>query len=350
MKPDIFLDRIVFRLIAPMLYGSVVYILILLIFDSLTWLTENFFSLEIFVTIALCYIQFEALRAINLLIGKIMTRTNRHTWHIILQFGAGLVVSILIVSLGLWFYFRFVVGFTSFRTELITFNAMFLLTSLLYNLIHLSLFFLDKKNEVKINAETMLRKNLEADLESFKNEVNPDLLFDSFESLIGLIHHSKKEADEFIGHLSAFYRYCLHNRNNDLVPLREELKLVDSLIHILNTRYSGQINLVQNISKEQAEKLLIPCALLSLLEIACRTSIIDQHQGLTIDVSLGDDYLQIKHPLNKRLGPGHDYSNRLERMKTSYLYFSDLPFERIEEDGMQLIKIPLLKIDDSELC
>jgi hypothetical protein len=349
MKPDIFLNRIVFRLIAPLLYGSVVYILILLIFDSLALLEENFFSQEILVTIILSYAQFETLLGINLLIEKYWKQSSSYLWRITLVFGLGLILSMLIVSAGIWIYFEYVVGFSTFSSELITFNAIFALSSLLYNLIYISLFFLDKKNEGKMNEETMLRYNLEADLESFKNEVNPELLFDSFESLIGLIHQSKKQADEFIGHLSGFYRYCLQNRNNDLVSIREELKLVDTLIHILNVRYSGQISLEMHVELKNSGSLIVPCTVLSIIEIACRKSIIDQNQPLEITIKSHEKFLSINYPLNKRIKPGSDYSNRIERIKKSYKYFSDTPFEINEIEGMQYINIPLLSLEESEM-
>jgi LytS/YehU family sensor histidine kinase len=182
-----------------------------------------------------------------------------------------------------------------------------------------------------------------------KNEINPGLLFDSFESLIGLIHRSKKEADEFIGHLSAFYRYCLHNRNNDVVFVSEEMKLLGSLLSILNIRYSGQIHLHQNLNELNKEKMLVPCTLLSLVEIACRTNIIDSNQGLNIDIVEREEIIRIKYKLNRRLGAHHDYSSRFEQIKKSYSYFTDVPFEFKEVEGSQYITIPLLTVEESEL-
>lgn len=348
MKPDIFLNRIVFRLTAPLIYGSALYILILLIFDSLSQLNENFFSQEILVTIVLSYLQFETIRGTNLLLEKFWKQQWSQSGRIILQFTLGVGISVTVISMGIWVYFNYVVGFSTFNTELITFNAMYVLTSVLYNLIYLSMFFLDKKNEGKITSETLLRKNLEADLESFKNEINPGLLFDSFESLIGLLHRSKKQADEFIGDLSSFYRYCLHNRNNDLVSLREELQLLGAVINILNIKHSGQIKIALKTNPQQTENLLVPCTLLSIIEVASRTSIINQHQALPIEIEMSQDFIQVKYPLNKRLGPGHDYSSRLEKIKNSYAYFSDVPFQIQEKSGTQLVNIPLLKIEESE--
>ena len=344
MKLDIFLNRIVFRLVAPLLYGSVAYILILLIFDSLSQLNENFFSQEILVTIVLSYLQLEALRGTNSLINRGSERIS--TSRILLQFGLGILLTIIIVSAGIAVYFVHVVGFSTFNTELITFNAIYVLTSVLYNLIFMSLLFLGKKNEGKINTETLMRKNLEADLESFRNEINPELLFESFESLISLIHQSRKQADEFIGQLSAFYRYCLHNRNNDLVTLSEELKILNILIRILNERYNGQIHIKINVGQEDFFRMIVPCTLLSLIEIGCRTNIINQYQNLEIYIVENAGHLRIAYPSNRRLSMGFDYSSRLAKIEKSYAYFSDRPFDSKIENERQTYTVPLLSFEE----
>lgn len=331
-----------------MLYGSVIYILILLIFDSLYQIKENFFSQEIFVTIILTYVQFEAIRGINLLINRKSNSRQTNLSRIFTQFISGATASILIVSLGIWAYFVFIVGFSTFTSELITFIAIFLLTSIIYNLLYISLIFLGMKNEVKIDKESTLRKNLEADLQSYKNEINPGLLFESFESLIGLIHSSTLKADEFIGHLSAYYRYCLHNRNNDLITLSEEMKVFRSLLTILNCKYSGQITLINKLPDDDIQNMLIPCTLLRLLELATRTNIIDPNQKMDIELTANNSHILFEHKHNPTLHQNEDIISHVEKMKKSYSYFSTVAFEYKENNGIKTAKIPLLKLEDAE--
>jgi two-component system, LytTR family, sensor kinase len=52
----LFLHNLLFRIVFPPLYGMVVYVLVLLVFDSTAQLFENFFSLEVLLCVGLAYL------------------------------------------------------------------------------------------------------------------------------------------------------------------------------------------------------------------------------------------------------------------------------------------------------
>ena len=84
-------------------------------------------------------------------------------------------------------YYNYLVGFSNYTTELIVFNSIYLLTSILYNLIYFSIFYLNRLNELKLHHENQVRKSLESELKTYKNKINPEFLFSSFETIICLV-------------------------------------------------------------------------------------------------------------------------------------------------------------------
>ena len=66
-----FVHNILFRLAAPLVAGLLVYLLILLINNSVLGLDKIFSNQELYVTIALSYLAFTAMRWIILLIDRI---------------------------------------------------------------------------------------------------------------------------------------------------------------------------------------------------------------------------------------------------------------------------------------
>ena len=66
----LFLNSPLFRLIVPVLYGILAYLLILLINNELYQISAIFTTQEVYVSIALTYLVFESSRLILLLINR----------------------------------------------------------------------------------------------------------------------------------------------------------------------------------------------------------------------------------------------------------------------------------------
>jgi len=230
----IFAHNTWFRLLGPVLYGFLAYCLILLVFGNLSQLEENFFTQELWIPIGATFIVLESNRLVILLLDRIYPlnspgrESNQSEPQLVgrfaLQFlGSGLI-TVLVVSLSLTLYFIHIVGyrFGNFNTELITFNIIFLVTSIFYNLLHASYTLLSQKNELELSYEDQKRRELDYQLESFKNMVNPELFYTCLETLIPMVHTDPDKSEEFVDRLSLVYRYILDNRQNELTSLEKE--------------------------------------------------------------------------------------------------------------------------------
>jgi len=131
---------------------------------------------------------------------------------------------------------------------------------------YLNFYFLNQQNQIKLSKEDNKRKELEYQLESFKNIVNPQLLYTNLETLITLIHKDKDVAEEFVDRLSMVYRYMLTNRNNELVELNQELHALENLLYLLNEKYNQNISFNAQVDEEYMSKQIIPGALQLLTE------------------------------------------------------------------------------------
>jgi hypothetical protein len=75
MKKKYFIHHPLFRLLAPVVYGVIVYLLILLINNNLSQLKEIFIGQEVYICIALTFLSFESVRTIILLLEKYLPET-----------------------------------------------------------------------------------------------------------------------------------------------------------------------------------------------------------------------------------------------------------------------------------
>ncbi|MEN7551154.1 histidine kinase [Rapidithrix thailandica] len=346
-----FIDNPTFRLLAPPVYGTLVYIQVLLAFDSAGELLENYFSQEQLLCILLTFLVFE----LNRLIIKILQQKS-HVWkgrlrkQIISQLFFSLLSTALLVSSILSLYFSQLVGLSVFTVELLIFNLIFTITSVLYNLLYISVLYLGKENETKLREEQELKQKIEHELHRFKNEINPDFFYTSMESLISLLHKDLDLADEFIGKLAAVYRYVLSNRQTELVEINKELSIVNEFLNLLNHKYQNAISLkVQGKGQYWKQVKVIPGTLISLIECIVETTIVNTIQPLVIELYRdSDNYFVMETPLNDRLHLVVERKACINELQRAYSLYSNEPIVKMKAYDKLLIKIPEIKLIEED--
>src|SRR5690349_9227305 len=217
-----FIHNPLFRILAPAVYGVLVYLLILLINNNVVQVNELFISEEVYVCIVLSYIVFECIRLIIVLLDKFATG-NFQSIRIPAQFVVTTVISVSLAMTCLVMYFKYFIGFSISGTQLLIFSVVYTVTALLYNVLFYSNYYLQKENTLKLNSEKQQREVLEMEMMEFKNDINPDLLYESLENLIGLMYRDVEQAEEYIDCLASAYRYVLTNRQQELVSVATEM-------------------------------------------------------------------------------------------------------------------------------
>lgn len=350
MKNKLFIDNTLFRLLVPPVYGFMVYLFILTLFDSLNEITENFFSFEALLTIVLTYLLIEGLRMIILLLNRYSPADRKESLQILIQLGISMIYGALVTSGVVAFYFYILVGYSSFLTEFLTFNILFVLSAILYTMVYFSVYYLNKQNVVKLSKENAIRENLEFELESFKNEINPQFLYESLESLISLIHKDPMPAEKFISQLSGFYRYKLESKKNELVDVKDEIEATRNFIRIMNIRYENNIRLKMDALSEVEKKKMVPGSLQELAEYAIRNSIITSVLPLDLNIQPAENSsIQFSYRQNNRLSPDHPKDISDMHVVRAYRFYSDQPVELTRKRDRLEVTIPLLEIIEEEI-
>jgi hypothetical protein len=344
--PKFFIHNTFFRLGAAPMFGILVYLLIILINNTVEQLSEIFNNQELYVCIALSYIAFESMRLVIWGSNKKLSSERSIQTRIIYQIILTLLVSLTLVGVSISAYFRWVIGFGIGSSELNLFLIIYGAGGLLYNILFFSQVFLFRENKMRIDEEKALRDNLESEFTSFKNDVNPDLLYESLETLIITLHKNVDQADELIDNLAGIYRYSIVNRNKELISLAEELQAVNYLITILNVKYQDQIKLDMQVNENEIH--LIPGSLAVSIDHVVRNTLIAPQVPLTIKCYLEDEYLVMNHTINERLVTPEDSQKSFERLQRSYSFFSEKPFVQVKANQENYIKFPLVRISSEQ--
>jgi hypothetical protein len=345
----IFIHNPFFRICAPLVFGILVYLLILLVNNDLTEIGKIFNNGELYISIGLSYLCLESLRLTILFLSKQFPSDLSYQKKIIFQTTISLVISIATVTGGVASYFYWVAGFTVGMAELQIFLWIFGVTALLYNMLYFSNDYLFRENTMKVEQETLLRTKLEADFVAFKNEINPDLLYESLETLIQSLHHNVDIAEEQIDFLAGIYRYQLMHRNRELVTLGEELYTLDLLLQLLNHKHRNLIQLYKDVPSSD-DCYLIPGSLLVSLDTIVRNTLISEKSPLTLRLYTEEDgYLVLQHKMNDRLITHQNSLQAFAYLQKAYLFFSDRPFVQVKADQENYIKFPLVNVSEEKL-
>ncbi len=351
MKKNL-LNQPIFRLLAPPVYGVMMYFLILLINNSLDQLADTVLTNELLLCIVLAYAVSESLRIAIILFERRTKEDLKRPGNIVTLFVLSLIIGSLITFLIVYSYFKYLEGFeylSSFSSILYNITAVYGINSIFYTLFFLSIHLLSIKNESELKKEDLKRQNLEHQLEIFNNEINPDLLFQSLETLISLVHHNLNSAEDFVDRLALVYRYILDNRKKEVVPLDEEVRAAKNLIYLFKEKFPDQVDLQVKNEKYTRGKYLVPNTIPMVLDCMINGSIISpwQPMNLTIDCAGEDDYIVIQHKENDKLSNNKYIKNRYQNLHEAFSFFTDKPVIQIKAYGDVFIKLPLLDIKDN---
>ena len=339
MKKNI-IHTALFRIFVPIPYGALVYLLLLMINNNLLIINESFLSAELFFCIGLSYLTLEVNR---LTLVTVFRKKSVSALTNLVQLAVNVGITLVAVYFSLMLYFVIFLGYESlagFQTEVKSFALFFGITSLLYNMLSTSYDLLNIRNEQLFEDEETLRQQVQFELENYQAEVNPDLLFESLESAITLIHEDVDEAEDYIDQLALVYRYMLSNRNNDSVPINHEIDAANNLIGLHNIRHDDLITLTSKISS--ADINIIPGSLPLLVEEIIKSNIISSGRPLAIVLAMEDNYLTLSHKLNERLIKNTNEILTFKRLQGAYAYFTDQPLIKVQAYGDAFYKIPLI--------
>ena len=203
------------------------------------------------------------------------------------------------------------------------------------------LFFKNWK-EAAIQQEELKRAHLALQYQSLKDQVRPHFLFNSLSSLATLINTDAGKATLFVHKLADVYRYVLEQRENELVPLKEELKFLEDYIYLQKIRFGNNLLVEYSLELDQT-RMVIPLSLQMLVENAIKHNEISAEHPLHIEIlSTEQGHVIIKNKLRKKEVTETSLGMGLENLRKQVAFFSDDSLLIQEESESFIVRIPTI--------
>jgi two-component system sensor histidine kinase AlgZ len=196
-------------------------------------------------------------------------------------------------------------------------------------------------------SETMALAR-DAELRALRAQINPHFLFNSLNSISALTSIDAGRAREMCLLLADFLRLTLGMGEKSVIPLSEELDLLEKFLAIEKVRFGERLRLQENIS-EQSKRCWIPPLLLQpLLENAVSHGIASMAEGglIRMDTQVQDGRLAIvvendrddEAPKRKRGGVG--LKNVRSRLEARYGKHASLHTDASEDKFRVSLSLP----------
>jgi LytS/YehU family sensor histidine kinase len=220
------------------------------------------------------------------------------------------------------------------NTNLIT----FLITS-----IHEAVFFYRQWMANFSKSAKLEKENIQSKFEALKTQINPHFLFNSLNNLTALVDNNPQAVD-YIQNLSQFLRYVLKNSDRELVPLAEELEMLNQYIALQKTRLENNALFTIDIHESCLSKGIPPLALQMLVENCLKHNVASRSHPLKIEVTAYDGWVSVQNNLQPKHGEastGYGLTNLTER----YRFFTQTNLEITQSNHHFKVLLPLLDID-----
>ncbi|RRB02883.1 sensor histidine kinase [Larkinella rosea] len=307
-----------------------------LLIGNAYWQTGTTFGLATGITLIHSFINWYVNNSIGLKINEIHPEPHQYVVRAFRLFIACAISSNLHV--GALFFIYWFIAMPGFEPEIPRLLLSMLFTTIIAAIVVItyeSIHSFGHLQQSRKELDTLSKAQLQSELASLRQQVNPHFLFNSLNSLTALISENPRQAETFAEELSSVYRYLLRSNENPLTPLANELEFVESYYHLLKTRHGEALTLKTDIRPGTEMLQLPPLTLQLLIENAVKHNIILPEQPLVIMLKTDEQQqLIVSNNLQRKSSRALSNGVGLSNIISKYRMLGQ-PIPRVEEDGLE---------------
>ena len=202
-----------------------------------------------------------------------------------------------------------------------------------------------------LNTSQLETRLVEAQLQALQRQLHPHFLFNTLNTVSGLIRTDPDAADTMIDRLGDLLRMTLHKSGIQEVSLKEELEVLGKYVEIERTRFGNRLTVEMRVEPETLDVQVPSLVLQPLVENAIRHGIAPNagpgwiavyaqrdHDELVLQVLDNGDGLPPERLMAMNRGVGLD--NTRARLEHLYRDRFEFTFSNLERGFCVTIRIP----------
>jgi hypothetical protein len=143
----------------------------------------------------------------------------------------------------------------------------------------------DRYNRLQIEKLRLVATVKEAELRALKSQINPHFIFNSLNSLRGLIDEDPARARQAVTQLANLLRYSLQSGHLETVPFEDELRTVNDYLALEQVRHEERLRVRLDVAPGALNWAVPPMLLQTLVENAVKYGIAPRREGGEITIT-----------------------------------------------------------------
>lgn len=209
--------------------------------------------------------------------------------------------------------------------------------------IYESIYYIGELRKSVEEKERWKRESLRAQLDALKTQVNPHFLFNNLNTLSAVIPENPEQAVNFVQQLSKVYRHLLEVKDEQSIPLKEELEVLKAYAYLLKTRFGDNLDISIRVAEEKLQQKVVPLSLQILMENAIKHNIVSSAKPLRIEVVASNGRLIVRNNLQKKKQLIESTGIGLDNIRNRYRLLGDRMIEVKEGPSSFTVSIPLIE-------
>jgi LytS/YehU family sensor histidine kinase len=199
----------------------------------------------------------------------------------------------------------------------------------------------ERENKLKIQ-QRIIQERLEFEYRNLRNQVNPHFLFNSFSTLIAMIENEGKSAVGYVEKLSDYFRQILQYRDSELIPLSEEMQLLETYIFLQQKRYGSGLVLKTEIPAEFLSVKIPPMTLQMLAENALKHNMASKSKPLSVEIIGNKDFILVQNNLQPKQSREISTGLGLKNISERFRLFAGKEIKIEKSTEMFFVKLPII--------
>ncbi len=299
-------------------------------------------------------------------LSGIISKSKRRRKIILTHIPISILVVILFLALYAGIFLAFSgAGFEAFAGTVVSLHiSSFHWYMILYWITVGAEYYLRMQDQYK--AQEMLNLQLEsqltdAQLKALKMQLNPHFLFNSLNTISGLVRTSEiKKAVGMLARLSDFLREVLIDRGNQEITLINEIGFLKKYLEIEQLRFGNKLEVTFEIGEDVEECLLPSLILQPIVENAIKHGISRRKNARELKIKAWNDEGNLRISIyndgpavSESKGPeslGVGISNTVKRLEQSYGDKYEFSISNTESGVEVRMRLPMYKITEEAIA
>lgn len=210
-------------------------------------------------------------------------------------------------------------------------------------------YLLNHWKKTELQNQKLKEENIRSRFEILKNQIEPHFFFNSLSVLSQLVYNDADAAAAYIDRLSKLYRYILIQKDETLVPIAQEIVVLESYIYLIKVRFGGSVEFSITIDEKIKTEGYIPHNTLQMLaENSIKHNKLSIEKPLLVSVFVYNDFLVMKNNIQLRTNVEMSSRIGIENIKHRYALISDKTVEIDQSNSEFRVSIPILNAKDYE--